>query len=350
MPRERRRREKDGNQGNSAPVRQHTRRHTTPTAARIGSMPHPGVPAPLTSQATPASSVSTGPANHTVHREPATETLSGAATVRMDAQRHLANSHIAPDTPDVSRTDAQPQATTTSPSDASPKPTVVLPDAPRELELEPIPPPGAKVSALTKTRAAESRPLFIQGSKRAPRSPVYRVVPRRKGPRSFASPFVVALAATVAFCSVVALATPLTASLGVAANVQAYANSVPWVPTPTYTPRPTPATQGYAQPAQGANPGQQAIINEIKSVFGPYASGALAIARCESGYDPNAWNTYAIGNSHASGVFQILYPSTWDGTSYAKYSPFNADANIHAAYQIFSRDGHTWREWACKPY
>jgi hypothetical protein len=24
-------------------------------------------------------------------------------------------------------------------------------------------------------------------------------------------------------------------------------------------------------------------------------------------------------------------------------------ANIHAAYEIFKRDGYSWREWACKP-
>jgi hypothetical protein len=85
------------------------------------------------------------------------------------------------------------------------------------------------------------------------------------------------------------------------------------------------------------------------AVFGSYSQGALAISKCESGYDPNAWNSYPILNSHASGVFQILYPSTWNTTSYASQSPFNADANIHAAYQIFKRDGYSWREWQCKP-
>ena len=32
---------------------------------------------------------------------------------------------------------------------------------------------------------------------------------------------------------------------------------------------------------------------------------------------------------------------------YASMSDYNA--NIHAAYEIFSRDGHAWSEWACKP-
>ncbi len=112
--------------------------------------------------------------------------------------------------------------------------------------------------------------------------------------------------------------------------------------TPTATPKPK-------VPAPGVNPGQQAIIDKITAVFGAYAPGAINIARCESGFDPNARNVIAIGGSHASGVFQILYPSTWNTTSYKSYSPYDADANIHAAYEIFRRDGYSWREWACKP-
>ena len=98
-----------------------------------------------------------------------------------------------------------------------------------------------------------------------------------------------------------------------------------------------------------ANPGTQGVINEIRSVFGPYAGSALAVARCESGYNANAYNRISVGGAHAAGVFQILDTSTWRTTSYAGYSPFNAWANIHAAYQIFQRDGYSWREWQCKP-
>jgi hypothetical protein len=98
-----------------------------------------------------------------------------------------------------------------------------------------------------------------------------------------------------------------------------------------------------------ASPGQQVVIDEIKQVFGSYAQGALNISHCESGWDPTARNPYPVGNSHAEGVFQILYPSTWDTTSYASRNPYDYDANIRAAYEIFSRDGNSWREWACKP-
>ncbi len=100
--------------------------------------------------------------------------------------------------------------------------------------------------------------------------------------------------------------------------------------------------------AGAANPGQQAVINEIRAVFGPYSGQALAIARCESGFNPSAHNSTPVGGAHAAGVFQILDTSTWRTTSYAGQSPYNAYANIHAAYQIFQRDGYSWREWACR--
>jgi hypothetical protein len=143
--------------------------------------------------------------------------------------------------------------------------------------------------------------------------------------------------------------TPLT--VGAANNVGNFiANARSGVyptATPTATPKPNPYTGGY--PAAGSNPGKQAVINDIQAVFGGYSPGAIAVATCESGLDPNAWNGISILGSHAEGIFQILYPSTWDNTSYAGYSPYNYDANIHAAYQIFARDNHTWREWECQP-
>ncbi len=84
------------------------------------------------------------------------------------------------------------------------------------------------------------------------------------------------------------------------------------------------------------------IESMITRAFGPYTPGALNIARCESGLNPAAYNPY----SGASGLFQII-PGTWAGTSEARYSPFNAQANIAAAHEIFVRDGYSWREWAC---
>jgi LysM repeat protein len=116
-----------------------------------------------------------------------------------------------------------------------------------------------------------------------------------------------------------------------------------------HSPRPAPPTRTYspAQPASGSVQGM------IQQVFGPYAGGALAVARCESGYDPSAYNSTPVyGNGrmlgHAMGVFQIIN-ATWASTSYAADSPFNAWDNINAAHEIFVRDGYSWREWQCQP-
>jgi hypothetical protein len=112
-----------------------------------------------------------------------------------------------------------------------------------------------------------------------------------------------------------------------------------------------PATQHTAAPsrpsnppAAPSNPGAQGVINEIYSVFGSYGWQAVNVARCESGFNPNAVNP----SSDAEGVFQFL-AGTWAGTPYAGYSRQNAWANINAAHYVFVRDGYTWREWTCQP-
>jgi hypothetical protein len=84
------------------------------------------------------------------------------------------------------------------------------------------------------------------------------------------------------------------------------------------------------------------VPDMIRSTFGPYAWQALAIARCESSDNPWATNS----SSGAAGVFQFLW-STWQGTSYAGYSPYDAWANVSAAHEVFVRDGYSWREWSC---
>jgi hypothetical protein len=105
------------------------------------------------------------------------------------------------------------------------------------------------------------------------------------------------------------------------------------------------ATHAAPKPAaSGGNPGAGSITGEILAVFGAYGQSALAVARCESGLNPGAVNA----SSGASGLFQFLR-STWAGTSYHNSSPFNADANIRAAHEVFVRDGYSWREWVCQP-
>lgn len=90
------------------------------------------------------------------------------------------------------------------------------------------------------------------------------------------------------------------------------------------------------------------VASMIHEIFGPHAPSAMKIARCESGFNPQAYNSQPVMGSHAMGVFQILYPSTWMTTPQAASSPYDARANILAAHAIFVRDGYSWREWECR--
>ncbi|HEY7834713.1 MAG TPA: hypothetical protein VIG30_14160, partial [Ktedonobacterales bacterium] len=189
--------------------------------------------------------------------------------------------------------------------------------------------------------------VLIRGARRPPVSTTGPVAPRRTRPASIIAQALVALCTVVILLAAVMITSPLGYGAAISGTFQAYTSAFAWVPTPTPTPQPTPVYQAPA--GQTVSPGTQVVINDIEAVFGPYAPGALNVARCESGYDPNARNPFAVGNSHAEGVFQILFPSTWQGTSFAAQNPYNYDANIHAAYEIFARDGHTWREWQCRP-
>lgn len=131
-------------------------------------------------------------------------------------------------------------------------------------------------------------------------------------------------------------ATPPPARIGL--------SPVQTIPTPAPT-NPPPAPTSPTPPPVPS--GQGSVATMIYQIFGPYASGALQVAKCESGLDPGAYNPVSNGGSHAVGVFQILYPSTWMNTSEASSSPYNAQANILAAHEIFVHDGYSWREWSC---
>ena len=91
------------------------------------------------------------------------------------------------------------------------------------------------------------------------------------------------------------------------------------------------------------------VNREIDRVFGVYAGTAKSIAMAESSMNPQAYNSISVDGSHAEGLFQILYPSTWSTTRQAKNSPYDVKANVAAAYEIFQRDGYSWREWATAP-
>jgi len=66
-----------------------------------------------------------------------------------------------------------------------------------------------------------------------------------------------------------------------------------------------------------------------------------AVSWCESRWNPGARNP----SSSASGLFQFLYPSTWDTTPYRWHSVWSAKWNALAAAYAF-RAGRA-REWSC---
>lgn len=108
---------------------------------------------------------------------------------------------------------------------------------------------------------------------------------------------------------------------------------------PAPAPAPTPsATPTAAPPRAGGSVID--IITEAANRYGQSPSAMLAVAKCESNYNPNAVNS----RSGASGLFQFL-PGTFKGTPFASYSIFDPWANANAAAWMWSvgRRG----EWVC---
>lgn len=68
----------------------------------------------------------------------------------------------------------------------------------------------------------------------------------------------------------------------------------------------------------------------IKDIWEDDAELGIAIAKCESGLNPQAKNK----NSTASGLFQILEVHWYEG-----FNPFNPYQSACLAYQIYKRDG-----------
>jgi len=111
------------------------------------------------------------------------------------------------------------------------------------------------------------------------------------------------------------------------------------------------AAQKAAQDAAARAAAQQraaalgSIPDIITAAFSPLGSGAvtwaLRVAKCESGYNPNAVNA----SSGAAGLFQFMR-STWAGTPYAGSSIFDPVANARAAAWLYVHGGPG--NWSCK--
>lgn len=82
------------------------------------------------------------------------------------------------------------------------------------------------------------------------------------------------------------------------------------------------------------------IIYGAAAAYGQDGNALLAVASCESGLDPGAYNA----SSGASGLFQFL-PGTWASTPYGGSSVFDASANANAAAWMWSMGRRG--EWVC---
>lgn len=118
--------------------------------------------------------------------------------------------------------------------------------------------------------------------------------------------------------------------------------------TTTTTTAPPPPVEGGAFP-----PRIERWRPAVASYFpADQVDDALAVLRCESNGDPEAYNPY----SGASGLFQFL-PGTWATVSpragFEGASVFDADANIGTAAWLsdyyVSRGSGPWTPWTCRP-
>jgi hypothetical protein len=116
--------------------------------------------------------------------------------------------------------------------------------------------------------------------------------------------------------------------------------------------RPVARAQAVARPAQPAQPARPAAPNPpagsgsgvaaIYAAFGGSSglSWALRVARCESGYNPRAYNP----SSGASGLFQFL-PSTWY-SHFPGWNIWDPYAQARAARIFYD---HGWQsQWTCR--
>ena len=111
--------------------------------------------------------------------------------------------------------------------------------------------------------------------------------------------------------------------------------------TPAPAPQPAPAPPPPPAPGPAGGSIQQIILDAFAPLGPGVQQWALRVAKCESGYNPNAVNR----SSGASGLFQFL-PSTWASLPQHNQSVFNPVANAQAAAVLYQRSGPN--QWSCK--
>lgn len=78
----------------------------------------------------------------------------------------------------------------------------------------------------------------------------------------------------------------------------------------------------------------------IRETFPEDPDRALAIANCESGFNPNA-----KGPTQDSGIFQIHEPSHGVRMEALGLDPFDVEDNVAYARNLYDEQG--WKPWVC---
>lgn len=110
-------------------------------------------------------------------------------------------------------------------------------------------------------------------------------------------------------------------------------------PLPTWTPEPVYPTW-TPEPPVAERPVVASASGDVQSLicsFGWNCATALAVASCESGLNPNAYN------GHHVGLFQLdPYFHTWRSPTGEIWSAYG---NVAAAYHLYLEQG--WGPWDC---
>lgn len=109
---------------------------------------------------------------------------------------------------------------------------------------------------------------------------------------------------------------------------------------PTPTPKPKIKTQVLAVITDTGE-----VQDYIREVFGANANKALAIAKCESGFNPNVVNNNPRTGDYSVGIFQInLYGSLAKNRPSEEWLK-NYRNNIDYAHRMFIASG--FQPWTC---
>lgn len=114
------------------------------------------------------------------------------------------------------------------------------------------------------------------------------------------------------------------------------------VPVPTIKSKSQPRLQPVAPPTWAPNSSLEAIAAHFD---GPLYDQAVAVARCESTFDPNAIG----GNNY--GLFQInkVHAADWANVIGRDFWSSWMDPFANAAYARHLYDDQGWAPWACRP-